>query len=322
LALAATLSLSGGAAPLRLEWTNLQDCLEAADPAVRGEIDAEISRKRDAPRRSQQGGGEASAPARGRQPAPPPAEERPPLARRIRREDDNRGPVRTSTPAPTALRRAGSASRAASVHFSEHEDEEPTSRGASPGSDTTDRLRRSPSGPRARSPSRSGARSGSPSSTASRARRAARGPLIGPGDEAPVRVAGRSHRDRGPTMAQPLTAGSTTYNIVGWEPLRQNVASATSWHRVPGQLGIGICRKWNTNCCDLENCPRAHVCTHCLQNDGHRGCRCIAPADVCVYNIAANVRNAPAPGTTQGPRPAKGKGKGKGKGKSPPPRRN
>jgi hypothetical protein len=321
LALAASMTLSGGAAPLRLEWTDLQNCLDSIDPAVRGAIDNQIASRANAPRRSQQGGGEASAPARGRQPAPPPAEERPPLPRRVRREEDNRGPLRTSTPAPSGLRRQESANRAASVHFSEHEDEEPASRGASPSSSTSG-PRREAAGPRARGHSRPGARGRSSSSTASRAQRAAaRTPLIGPGDEAPVQVMGRSHRDRGPTMAQPLTAGSTTYRIEGWEPLRQNVASATSWNRVPGQLGIGICRKWNTNVCDLENCPRAHVCTHCLQNDGHMGCRCNAPADVCAYNIAANTRNAPAPGTTQGPRPAHGKGKGKGKGKSPPPRR-
>jgi hypothetical protein len=69
-------------------------------------------------------------------------------------------------------------------------------------------------------------------------------------------------------MAQPLTQRSLEYNDADWRPLRQGVPTAIAWHRVPGQVGVGICRKWNTNCCKDRHCTWEHLCIHCLQTGG------------------------------------------------------
>jgi hypothetical protein len=224
---------------LRLEWTVLQNCLDSIDPAVLGGIDGKLQGRGTRP-------GETNRVAA--KPQPPHVAGSPPLRPRRKGHRWQEESAERRQQRPTSLRHTST-------------DSSPEDRVGQPGSIRAlqrTRGRRAnvswcvprvgdvrsapqkPLRPQGKKPVTLRREIRFSCSTASRARRAARQPLISPGDEAPVRVAGRSHRGRGPSMAQPLTAGSTTYRIVGWEPLRQNVASATSWHRVPGQLGIGI----------------------------------------------------------------------------------
>jgi hypothetical protein len=105
-------------------------------------------------------------------------------------------------------------------------------------------------------------------------------------------------------MAQRFTAGALAYRDDDCMPLVEDYPCALVLYLEPVApatdcIPIGICRKWNTNCCRQSACRNQHICTHCLQ-DTHPGWECLSSIEECYAAQAINNQNEPNRWRAQG----------------------
>jgi hypothetical protein len=115
-------------------------------------------------------------------------------------------------------------------------------------------------------------------------------------------------------MAQRFTAGALAYRDDDCMPLVEGHPCALAVNMEPvapaiDGISIGICRKWNTNCCRQSACRMSHLCTHCLQ-DTHPGWQCQTPVDDCWAAQIINNQNEPNRWRAQGKGSYSGWGRG------------
>jgi hypothetical protein len=137
-------------------------------------------------------------------------------------------------------------------------------------------------------------------------------PNVHPSSEHAIPIAGRSNTGRGPPVAQRITAGALAYRDDDCRPLVDGFPCALALYLEPVApategISIGICRKWNCNCCRQSACRSTHICIHCLQ-DTHAGWECPSSIEDCYAAQAINDQNQPA-------EPARWRGSGWGWGR-------
>jgi hypothetical protein len=181
--------------------------------------------------------------------------------------------------------------------------------------------RRPPGRGRSRSPSAQSHTSGRSTHSRTSHHHRERQPNLHPGTEHAVAIAGRSNTGYGQSVAQRITAGALAYHDDDCRHLRAGFPCAQVLYvepEAPATEGIvlGICRKWNCNCCRVDPCRSTHICIHCLQ-EGHQGWVCPTSLEDCVTAQAINDRNQPRrPAQWEGSGWSWGRGYHGGKGKS------
>jgi hypothetical protein len=157
--------------------------------------------------------------------------------------------------------------------------------------------RRPPGRGRSRSPSAHSHTSGRSAHSRSSHHHRERMPNAHPGAEHAVAIAGRSNTGYGQPVAQRITAGALAYrdddcrHLIAGFPCAQALYVEPEAPATQG-ISLGICRKWNCNCCRVLECRSTHICIHCLQ-EGHQGWLCTSTLEQCNTAQAINNSNKP-----------------------------